>query len=229
MKKHLLTFSFLIFSTFSFSQTFIKIGDKLTTETKFLLDLEVLKKENLKKHIAVQVFEQVTNNDSIIKNTTIGIYKDETKATKLYYNLLNKPFPNFKFQGLNNNWYSKSRFIGKPTIICFIDQKFKPTNKEIKQLNALNKNNNYHVVAFLADKTVNKSSFKKIEFPILKDCSNWLLLNFFNHSFPQYMLMDKSGNLTYFFPEYPTKNSQFKPINKETSQIFNLLLYNSIK
>ncbi|MCX7550769.1 TlpA family protein disulfide reductase [Xanthomarina sp. F2636L] len=225
MKKLLLLVNLLFIVTISFSQSFYKVGDKLMTKEKFYSDLEIIKQENAPKYTNFVIIEEITRNDSIIKNIQIGIYKNETRASKDYFLLLNKPFPDFKFQDLNNNWYAKSRFLGKQTVVFFIHPKFLPTNKTIKLLNALNKNDKYHVVAFLTDDSVKKSSYNKIEFPILKDSHIWLKLNFFGHQTPQYMLLDENGNLSYFFPKFPNTKDTTTPIKEETREIFNLLAH----
>lgn len=225
MKKHLLLF-FLFFSiSLSFSQAYYKNGDKLMYKEKYLSDLEVVKKENEPKYISIEIFEEVNRNDSIIKNFR-AVVKNKNKAysSNLYLMLLNNPFPDFKLQDINNNWYVKSRFLGKPTVICFIKHPyFQPTRKEIKKLNALNKNEKYQVVAFLADTNANKSSFSNMEFPILKDSSNWLNSNIVGHHFAQYLLIDENGIITYFFPEFPNSKTTFTPIRNQTKEIFELL------
>jgi peroxiredoxin len=224
MKKHLLLIFLLFIFTLSFSQNFYKVADKIITEDNFISDLEIVKEENEPNYVSIEVFEEVNKNDSIIKNFK-AIIKNENRIppSQLYLTLLNKPFPDFKFQDLNNNWYAKSRFIGKPTVVCFINPKFLPTKKEIKKLNTLNKNEKYQVVAFLADTNVNKSSFNRMEFPVLKDSSLWLNSNFVGHHFAQYLLIDENGIITYFFPEFPDTKTTFKPLRKQTKEIFDIL------
>ncbi|WP_158635209.1 TlpA family protein disulfide reductase [Formosa maritima] len=193
------------------------------TEDEYHSDLEIVKKENEPNYISVEIFEEVNRNDSIIKNFRSVINnKNRATSSNLYLMLLNKPFPDFKFQDLNNNWYAKSRFLGKPTVVCFIHPKFQPSRKEIKKLNALNKNNQYHVVAFIVNSEANKSSFNKIEFPILKDTADWSKSNHF-HVVPRYMLMNENGVITYFFPEFPDSKTTFRPIREQTKEIFNFL------
>ena len=194
------------------------------TEDKYLSDLEIVKRENEPNYISIEIFEEVNRNDSIIKNfRSVVNNKNRASSSNLYIMLLNKPFPDFKFQDLNNNWYAKSRFLGKPTVVCFIHPKLQPTRKEIKKLNALNKNEKYQVVAFLADTNAYKSSFSNMEFPILKDSSNWLNSNIVGHHFAQYLLIDENGIITYFFPEFPNSKTTFTPIREQTKEIFNFL------
>jgi peroxiredoxin len=203
----------------------VKIGDKLMNKEQYFSDLEIVTKENAPKYVRVDVFEEVTRNDSIIKNGKPMIYDNQSTYSEPYLMLLNKPFPDFKLQGINNNWYVKSRFLGKPTVICFIKHPyFQPTRKEIKKLNALNKNEKYQVVAFLADTNAGKSSFSNMEFPILKDSSNWLNSNIVGHHFAQYLLIDENGIITYFFPEFPNSKTTFTPIRNQTKEIFELLI-----
>ena len=94
------------------------------TEDKYLSDLEIVKRENEPNYISIEIFEEVNRNDSIIKNfRSVVNNKNRASSSNLYIMLLNKPFPDFKFQDLNNNWYAKSRFLGKPTVVCFIHPK----------------------------------------------------------------------------------------------------------
>ena len=178
------------------------------TEDKYLSDLEIVKRENEPNYISIEIFEEVNRNFRSVVNN-----KNRASSSNLYIMLLNKPFPDFKFQDLNNNWYAKSRFLGKPTVVCFIHPKLQPTRKEIKKLNALNKNEKYQVVA----------SFSNMEFPILKDSSNWLNSNIVGHHFAQYLLIDENGIITYFFPEFPNSKTTFTPIREQTKEIFNFL------
>lgn len=110
MKKHLLLFIFLLSITFSFSQNFYKVGAKLMTEEKYYSDLEIVKKEQTPKYISLQVYEEVTRNNSLLKNIKPIVYENKAMALNTYFMLLNKPFTDFKLQGINNYWYSKSRF-----------------------------------------------------------------------------------------------------------------------
>lgn len=196
------------------------------TKDQYFSNLEILTKEYAPKYVSIQIFEEITRNDSLIKNGKPMVYDNITKASIAYFMLLNKPFPDFKFRDLNNNLYAKSRFSGKPTVVCFIHPKFLPTKKEVEKLNALNQNEQYQVVAFLADANVNKSTYKRIEFPVLKDSSKWLKSNFSGYYVPQYLLLDENGIISYFFPEFPDTKTRFKPLNEQTKKVYDHLLSN---
>lgn len=216
---------FLFLFQFNYAQNFIKIGDSIITEEKFLVDFETVKKEYSPNFVNFNFFETVKRNDSIIRNVIITVINDVDEPTvKYYFTLLNKPFPDFKFKDLKNIEYSNVSFFSKPTIVCIWNPENLPNRKEIKKLNTIFSKNKFNVVAFLTDGILNNSITNKINFPVFKNASHWLKLNLVDYYLNQYLIINSDGILTYIFPNYPHRKTKYKPIDKTNLEIYQKLL-----
>lgn len=222
MKRTLIFF--LLISNYCNSQNFVKIGDSILSEVDFQSHYKTIKQYYFPKETELNYFEEVTKNDSLIKNAHISVYMNKSEHSRGFFYLLNKPFPDFKLKDSNNITYTNSSVIDKSTLVCILSSRSIPSMKRIKALNSLYFNNKFNVIGFIKDERIKQSQLRKIKFPLLLNSSQWLDDNFKNYYTPTFLILDDRGFVTYLFPGYPHKNTKYIPVDEMHKTVFDALI-----
>lgn len=222
--KFIIVLLILLFTQELVAQKYFKIDNDLVDEITFRRGLTAIAQEYNPQIVTYKTFERVTAQDSVIENIAIVVMEEE-EDTETYrvFDFLGQPIPDFKFNDGRGATVSKSKFLGKYTVVGLYKDPSQIRKSHVKAMNALIETGSYNAVSLIAKNGERPTMAKKAEFPILNECISWYIDNISIPEDPKFLVLDETGKLRYIFQQFPDKNSTTTPLDSVHIKIFELL------
>lgn len=219
----------LVFLTFLFAhgvvaQKYFKIDSDLVDEITFRKGLAAIAQEYDPQIVTYKTFERVTAQDSVIENIAIVVMlEEENSETYRVFDFLGQPLPDFEFNDTRGAAVSKSKFLGKYTVVGLYKDPSQIRKAHVKGMNGLIETGSYNAVSLIAKNGERPTMAKKAEFPILNECISWYIDNISIPEDPKFLVLDETGKLSYIFQQFPDKHSTTTPLDSVHIKIFDIL------
>jgi len=222
--KYIIVLLILLFKQGLVAQKYFKIDNDLVDEITFRRGLAAIAQEYNPQIVTYKTFERVTAQDSVIENIAIVVMaEEEDTETYRVFDFLGQPLPDFKFNDGRGAAVSKSKFLGKYTVVGLYKDPSQIRKSHVKAMNALIETGSYNAVSLIAKNGERPTMAKKAEFPILNECISWYIDNISIPEDPKFLVLDETGKLCYIFQQFPNKNSTTKPLDSVHIKIFDIL------
>jgi len=214
----------LLFAQGLVAQKYFKIENDLVDENTFKEGLAAIAQEYNPQIVTYKTFERVTAQDSIIENIAIVVMtEEEDTETYRVFDFLGRSLPDFEFSDGRGAAVSKSKFMGKYTVVGLYKDPSQIRKSHVKSMNTLIETGSYNAVSLIAKKGERPAMAKKADFPILDECISWYIDNISIPEDPKFLVLDETGKLRYIFQQFPDKSSLTTPIDPVHLDIFDIL------
>lgn len=221
---HIIVLLTFLFTQGVVAQKYFKIDNDLVDEITFRKGLAAIAQEYNPQIVTYKTFERVTAQDSIIENIAIVVMTEEDDTeTYRVFDFLGQPLPDFEFNDTRGAAVSKSKFLGKYTVVGLYKDPSQIRKSHVKGMNALTETGLYNAVSLIAKNGERPTMAKKADFPILNECISWYIDNISIPEDPKFLVLDETGKLRYIYQQFPDKNSTTTPIDSVHLKIFDIL------